>query len=315
MGFPTQHLSKDFKQSSKVAGLVVETTVEQEHQKIQNAHADHANLTGAGEFAARGSINVTGAKLEVEKKKKDAEKALLQSALEQQHQNMLDQLNNRIGKLTKEIERDQLKLEAMRNKRSALDDLGKLVDAGKITRETPHNDVLDRAGIQDKKTFINSDKDAQKEIIKEEIVKLDPQIKELVGRIDSNMNKLTVLTEALDDLDAIDPDSPEAEAKMEKISAQLVDAGINIKGKSLDDALVMVEDEYDKGYKERKFVNKEFLELDASEQAAFIRHAEETGKLSEENLKDYKDMLKENPKLALEDGEKLQQQPIAPPAI
>lgn len=132
MGFPTQHLYKDFKQSSKAAGLVVETTVEQEHQKIQNAHADHANLTGAGEFAARGSINVTGAKLEAEKKKKDAEKALLQSALEQQIIDLRNDINDLIDQRN-----------ALVKQKANISDALKALDNGALPEDVAQNPKME----------------------------------------------------------------------------------------------------------------------------------------------------------------------------
>ena len=137
MGFPTQHLSKDFKQSSKVAGLVVETTVEQEHQKIQNAHADHANLTGAGEFAARGSINVTGAKLEAEKKKKDAAARLINANLTQPELKAIGALNDKIKGIEDSIKKDEENIRALENKKTTIASIRDKAKAGTLDQ----NDV------------------------------------------------------------------------------------------------------------------------------------------------------------------------------
>ena len=139
MGYPTQQLTNDFAQSSNAiaAGFGVEKTVEQVDKKASEQEMDRQNLNGEGEFASRGSSNIARAKLETEKRKRDAQRAHLGTILEQQRQQLLGDLDRQIAELLTELAEVDTKLEQAKSNLAELIEFQAMINDENLDRTDP----------------------------------------------------------------------------------------------------------------------------------------------------------------------------------
>lgn len=221
-----------------------------------------------------------------EQKKKDAERANLAMALEQQRGIMLGQLNKGIGKLTEQIEKDQAQLEILRTKRSAITAADRLNRNDQWERNNPdHKEILNKIEIQNTNAFFDGSKEDRQSKIDSKREQVDNKISELVEKIDANMNKLDILVQAKEDLkNGVDP---------REVQERLADNKIVLKDASAEKDAVMasLEKSIDSLGSNQENLDIDVEDLTAIEQAKFYNKASDSGKFSQKDLDSFKELI------------------------
>lgn len=126
-------------------------SVEATEKKAQEALMDQVNLTGEGEFAARGSGHIARAKFEVEKKKKEQQQLTrILSDAEQYRQKAIDGLLGDIDRLEKEREAKKKEFQGLKSKENNLLHLQQKRENGTFDQNDPDDAArMKQAGLND----------------------------------------------------------------------------------------------------------------------------------------------------------------------
>jgi hypothetical protein len=284
--FPAGQLTEEFKTQSYMG-------FEGTRDQVMNALSKQGNesiiQTNVGDASAATS--------EQEKKKREAERANLAMALEQQRGIMLGQLNKGIGKLTEQIEKGQAQLEILRTKKSAITAADRLNRNDQWERNNPdHKEILNKIEIQNTNAFFDSSKEDRQNSINSKLEQVDNKISKLVENIETNMNKLDILVQAKEDLkNGVDP---------REVQKALEDKGIALKDVSAEKGALMakLDDSIRGNEKNRDNLDFKIEDLNHTEQANFYNQAKNSGKFSQEDIASYKDILSDEAKAILEEG-------------
>lgn len=249
---------------------------------------DQANLSGMGEYAVRQTARVgqAGTASEEQKKREDADRRVVQTALERQRKDMADALADQIEKLRETIVKDQERADALRRKSAALDDLNSLILSNQIDLDNPaHIELMTEAGIEDPDAFMAKSQEARQEQIEESKQETESELGKVVDKLAENLDKLNAAMQAQEDLSN--------GVSMEEIQKQLDQAGITLEGKpknaeELSNNLDLAAD----GYEETalSFEDK-FYEMNDQDKAEILAKMEQDNRISEEDVSMYREML------------------------
>ncbi len=230
---------------------------------------------------------------EREKKKKDAERANLAMALEQQRGIMLGQLNKGIGKLTEQIEKDQAQLEILRTKKSAITSADRLNRNDQWERNNPdHKEILNKIEIQNTNAFFDGSKEDRQNKIDSKRGQVDNKISELVEKIEANMNKLDILVQAKEDLkNGVDP---------REVQKSLDDKGIVLKDVSKNGVILSLDDIIESYKDNQEKLDFDIEDLSDTEQAEFYSKAQDSGNFTSQELESYKEIMTVEAKAMIE---------------
>lgn len=273
MTFPAGQLTEEFKTQTYMG-------FEGTRDQVMNALSKQGN-----ESIIQTNVSNTSTTTS-EQKKKDAERANLAMALEQQRGIMLGQLNKGIGKLTEQIEKDQAQLEILRTKRSAITAADRLNRNDQWERNNPdHKEILNKIEIQDTKAFFDSSKEDRQNSINSKLEQVDNKISKLVEKIEANMNKLDSLVQAKEDLrNGVDP---------REVQKALEDKGIVLKDSTTvkNDVIAKLDENINKHERNRENLDFDIEDLTSTEQAEFYKKAKDSGKFTPEDLESYKELM------------------------
>ncbi len=275
MTFPAGQLTEKFQEKTYLG-------FEGTRDQVMNALSKQGNESIIQTNAGDASIATS----EQEKKKKEAERANLAMALEQQRVIMLGQLNKGIGKLTEQIEKDQAQLEILRTKKSAITAADRLNRNDQWERNNPdHKEILNKIEIQDTKAFFDSSKEDRQNSINSKLEQVDNKISKLVEKIEANMNKLDSLVQAKEDLrNGVDP---------REVQKALEDKGIVLKDSTTvkNDVIAKLDENINKHERNRENLDFDIEDLTSTEQAEFYKKVKNSGKFTPEDLESYKELM------------------------
>ncbi|GJM00014.1 MAG: hypothetical protein DHS20C07_16930 [Methyloligella sp.] len=282
MTFPAGQLTEKFQEKTY---LGFEGTRDQVMNALSKQGNESIIQTNVGDASSTPS--------EREKKKKDAERANLAMALEQQRGIMLGQLNKGIGKLTEQIEKDQAQLEILRTKKSAITSADRLNRNDQWERNNPdHKEILNKIEIQNTNAFFDGSKEDRQNKIDSKRGQVDNKISELVEKIEANMNKLDILVQAKEDLkNGVDP---------REVQKSLDDKGIVLKDVSKNGVILSLDDIIESYKDNQEKLDFDIEDLSDTEQAEFYSKAQDSGNFTSQELESYKEIMTVEAKAMIE---------------